>query len=110
MALYLRFVLGNRKQYLSDTMSDIVLYHILHEKHCDKHTDTRIYKVQEIIQFAVKPRCQTAMNIQYRKLQRNSSKSAGNSYKQGKNNHDIPLRQSVKEMPEWCQNIFDHEF
>ena len=55
MLLDLGIVLRNGHKHLRDSMADIVLHHILHEKHGYKHTYSRIYEEKEVISLVVKP-------------------------------------------------------
>ena len=100
MAFDLRLILGNGKQNLRHTVSDVVLHHILDEKHGYEHTYARIDKVKEVIQFSVKPRGQSVMDIKDRELEGNSCQTARHSDEQSEYNHDVPLRQPVKELSE----------
>ena len=55
MRAYLGLVLGNRHQNLCHSVSDVILYDILHKKHRHEHADARIEEIKEVICFAIEP-------------------------------------------------------
>jgi len=87
----LGFVLGNRLEYLGDTMSDIVLYDISDEKHGKQHSYSRIDKIQHIICPPVRQGNQMMMDEVYGKLQKYSSETTGYTDKKRQNHQDIPF-------------------
>ena len=49
MRLDLGFVLGYCLKHLCHSMSDIILDDIFDKKHCQQHSDARIYQMEKIV-------------------------------------------------------------
>ena len=97
MSLDLRLILGNGQKHLRHSVTYVILHDILYEKHRDKHTDSRVYQIKEIVHLTVEPSGQAMMNIQDRQFKGNSCNTTRHSYEQSEDNHNIPLRQPAEE-------------
>ena len=83
MGLDLGLILGDCLKNLRHSMPDVVLYHIAHEKHRQKHSHTGIDEIKGAVGYTVKPRSYGMVNEFDGTLEQDCGKTACDTHEKG---------------------------